>query len=56
VKDSEAPAILVNTILKLASNVQEQKSLSANISSMAMPDAAGLIAEQVFEIALKQKK
>lgn len=56
VKDSEAPAVLVNTILKLASNLDEQKSLSANISSMAMPDAAGLIAREVFEIAFKPEK
>jgi hypothetical protein len=56
VKDSEAPATLISTITALASNSTEQKSLSTNIISMAMRNSAHLIAEHVFELALKTKK
>jgi UDP-N-acetylglucosamine--N-acetylmuramyl-(pentapeptide) pyrophosphoryl-undecaprenol N-acetylglucosamine transferase len=55
VKAPEAQAELINTIKRLASSMQEQKKLSTNISIMAMPNAAKLIAEQVFEIASKPK-
>ncbi len=56
VKDSEAPTELINSILRLAADKQQQNNLSTNIKTMAMPNAAGLIARQVFEIASNQKK
>ena len=56
VKDSEAPAALISTITALASNVTEQKNLSTNIISMAMRNSVHLIADHVFELALKTKK
>ena len=56
VKDSEAPATLVTAITELASNIAEQKTLSTNISSMAIRNSARTIAEHVFELALKQNK
>jgi UDP-N-acetylglucosamine--N-acetylmuramyl-(pentapeptide) pyrophosphoryl-undecaprenol N-acetylglucosamine transferase len=56
VRDSEAPATLISTITALASNETEQKNLSTNIISMAMRNSAHLIAEHVFELALKTKK
>jgi UDP-N-acetylglucosamine--N-acetylmuramyl-(pentapeptide) pyrophosphoryl-undecaprenol N-acetylglucosamine transferase len=56
VKDSEAPATLISTITALASNATEQKNLSTNIISMAMRNSAHLIADHVFELALKTKK
>ncbi len=56
VKDAEAPKELINSILSLASDKQQKKNLSTNIRTMAMPNAAGLIAKQVFEIASNQKK
>ena len=56
VKDSDAPASLISTIVALASNHTEQKNLSTNISSLAIQNSARQIVEQVFEIALKRKK
>ncbi len=55
VKDSEAPLKLISTITALASNFAEQKNLSTNISSMAIRNSAGRIAEHVFELASKHK-
>lgn len=55
VPDSEAPLNLISTITALASDLVEQKKLSTNISSMAMRNSAGQIAEHVFELALKYK-
>lgn len=56
VKDSDAPGNLVKAITDLASNLEEQKKLSTNISSMAKQNSAGLIAKEVLELALKRKK
>jgi len=56
VKDSEAPTTLVSTITMLASDISEQKTLSSNISSMAIRNSAVQIAGHVFELALKPKK
>ena len=56
VKDSDAAASLVSTITNLATDLTAQKKLSSNISSMAMRNSASLIAEHVFELALKGKK
>jgi UDP-N-acetylglucosamine--N-acetylmuramyl-(pentapeptide) pyrophosphoryl-undecaprenol N-acetylglucosamine transferase len=54
VKDSDAPTSLISTITSLASNINEQKTLSTNISSMAIKNSAKQIAELVFELALKK--
>jgi len=56
VKDSEAAATLISAITELASNIAEQKTLSINISSMAIRNSARQIAGHVFELALKQNK
>jgi UDP-N-acetylglucosamine--N-acetylmuramyl-(pentapeptide) pyrophosphoryl-undecaprenol N-acetylglucosamine transferase len=56
ISDSESPFKLIDTVISLSTNQEEQKKLSTKISSMAMPNSARLIAEQVFEIALKTKK
>jgi len=56
VKDTDAASGLIRAITELATNLTEQKNLSANISSMAMRNSANLIAEHVFELALKRKK
>lgn len=56
VKDTDAPGILIKTVIELASKTDEQNKLSKNISLMAMRNSAGLIAAQVFEIAAKTKK
>lgn len=56
VKDSEAAASLVSIITQLATNLTEQKTLSTNISSMAIRNSARQIADHVFELALKGKK
>jgi len=56
VKDSEAQAILVSTIIALASNPDEQRQLGTNIRSMAIRDSASQIASHVVEIALRKKK
>lgn len=53
VKDSEASANLISTIISLASNHEEQKILSKNISAMALRNSASQIAEYIFELALK---
>ncbi len=56
VKDSEAHAGLISAILSLASDTPAQNTLCTNISSMAMHNSAGKIAELVFGLALKTKK
>jgi UDP-N-acetylglucosamine--N-acetylmuramyl-(pentapeptide) pyrophosphoryl-undecaprenol N-acetylglucosamine transferase len=56
VTDADASEKLIDTVIQLASNPSEQKKLNINISSMAMRNSARIIAEQVFEIALKTKK
>ncbi len=56
VSDKDAPEKLIDIILSLASNLNDQRNLSSNISAMAMRNSAGLIAEQVFElISVKNK-
>jgi UDP-N-acetylglucosamine--N-acetylmuramyl-(pentapeptide) pyrophosphoryl-undecaprenol N-acetylglucosamine transferase len=56
VKDSEAAISLINTIISLASDVNEQKTLSTNISAMAIRNSARQIAGHVFELAAKNTK
>jgi UDP-N-acetylglucosamine--N-acetylmuramyl-(pentapeptide) pyrophosphoryl-undecaprenol N-acetylglucosamine transferase len=56
ITDKEAPEKLIDSILSLSSNLEEQKKLSTNISSLAMRNSAGQIAGQVFELAAETKK
>lgn len=56
VKDSMAQIELITKIIELAHNQEEQKKLSSNITAMAMRNSAGIIAGQVFELALKNHK
>ena len=56
VKDSEAAASLISIITKLVTDPEEQKILGKNISSMAIRNSAGKIAEYVLELTLKGKK
>jgi UDP-N-acetylglucosamine--N-acetylmuramyl-(pentapeptide) pyrophosphoryl-undecaprenol N-acetylglucosamine transferase len=56
IKDSEAAEKLIQSIIELASNQTEQETLSKNISSMAMKNSAGQIAEQVFKLAQSKHK
>lgn len=56
IKDPEAAEKLIQAIIELASNQTEQETLSKNISSMAMKNSAGQIAEQVFKLAQSKHK
>jgi len=56
IKDSEAQSSLIHTLIELAKNAIKQESLSTSIQSMAMHNSAGLIAEQVFELAVANTK
>ncbi len=53
IKDTEAVRILVDEAIKLISNEQEKKSLSANISKMADRDADARIADEILKLAGK---
>ncbi len=55
VKDSEAKIKLIATIISLAWDAGQRKTLSTNITAMAMHNSAGLIAEQIFELALRTR-
>ena len=55
VKDCDAAVSLVSIITQLTTNLTEQKTLSTNISSMAIRNSARKIAEHVFELAIKGK-
>jgi len=56
IKDSEAQSSLIHTLIELATDANKQESLSAAIKLMAMHNSAGLIAEQVFELAVANTK
>jgi len=56
IKDSEAQSSLIHTLIELATDANKQESLSAAIKLMAMHNSAGLIAEQVFELAAANTK
>ncbi len=56
VTDSDAPASLITIITTLASDLNAQKQLITNISSLAIKNSARQIAELVFELATKEKK
>jgi hypothetical protein len=50
VDDVSAPKDLVIMAVDLLANKERQSELSANISKMALPNAARVIAEKVLEL------
>lgn len=55
VRDADAREMLIDTILKLINNPDKLKSMSENISKMAMRDSDELIADEVIKIIQKHK-
>lgn len=53
IKDTEAVRLLVDEAIKLISNEEEKKSLSANILKMADRDADARIADEIIKLAGK---
>ena len=53
VKDTDARERLIPVILELANNEQELKDLAANISKLAISDAADRIAQEIFKLIRK---
>lgn len=50
VKDADAPTQLVNTALELVGNNEKRKSLTENISSLAIRNSANVIAKEVLKL------
>ncbi len=55
IKDSEAPSSLVETAIKTVSDDKALELLSYNIKSMALPDSADMIAQEVIRLAFEKK-
>lgn len=55
VKDSEAKEKLVNEIISLMNDTQKQNKLSGNISRMAFPNSAEVIAKEVIKLVQSRK-
>ena len=51
VKDSEAPATLLELAVKTVADEQKLKSLSENVLKLALPDSAEIIAKEVIKLA-----
>lgn len=51
IKDNEAQSTLVKTAISLISNMAQQVSLTNNISKMAYPNSANVIANEVLKLA-----
>lgn len=51
VKDCEAEATLMNIALATVNNDQQLKELSENITQLALPDSARIIAQEVIKLA-----
>lgn len=51
VKDSEAEATLMDIALATVNNDQQLKELSENITQLALPDSARIIAQEVIKLA-----
>ena len=51
VKDSEAPATLLELAIKTVNNETKLKSLSENVLKLALPDSAEIIAKEVIKLA-----
>jgi len=50
VKDSETEPLLVDTAIKLISDLEKRKQLSQNISQLALRDSAARIVEEIYGI------
>ena len=51
VKDSEAPATLLELAIKTVNDEEKLKSLSENVLKLALPDSADIIAKEVIKLA-----
>ena len=51
VKDSEAPATLLELAVKTVNDEKKLKSLSENVLKLALPDSADIIAKEVIKLA-----
>jgi UDP-N-acetylglucosamine--N-acetylmuramyl-(pentapeptide) pyrophosphoryl-undecaprenol N-acetylglucosamine transferase len=51
VKDSEAPATLLELAIKTVNDEDKLKSLSENVLKLALPDSADIIAKEVIKLA-----
>jgi UDP-N-acetylglucosamine--N-acetylmuramyl-(pentapeptide) pyrophosphoryl-undecaprenol N-acetylglucosamine transferase len=51
VKDSEAPATLLQLAVDTVSNDEKLKSLGENVLKLALPDSAEIIAREVIKLA-----
>jgi UDP-N-acetylglucosamine--N-acetylmuramyl-(pentapeptide) pyrophosphoryl-undecaprenol N-acetylglucosamine transferase len=51
VKDSEAPAMLLDLAIKTVANEDKLQSLSENVLKLALPDSADIIAKEVIKLA-----
>ncbi len=51
VKDSEAPATLLELAVKTVTDEQKLQSLSENVLKLALPDSADIIAQEVIKLA-----
>lgn len=56
VKDSEAPATLLDTALQTVSDDTLLQRLSANIAKLAFTDSAQVIAKEVYRLAVEYKE
>ncbi len=55
VRDQDCQAELVPLVLSLAKNNKRLAQLKKNISDMAIPDSAGIIAREILKLAKKEK-
>ena len=51
VKDSEAPATLLDLAVRTVNDDAKLKSLSENVLKLALPDSANIIANEVIKLA-----
>ncbi len=50
VKDADAPAMLMKRVLDLVNNTGERNKIAGNLKSLAIPDSAKRIAEEIFKM------
>lgn len=51
VRDADAESLLVDEAIRLAADTKKTESLSKSIRQLALPDAAGLIVNEIYKIA-----
>lgn len=56
IKDSEAPELLIDTVLRTVKDTETLKRLSKNITKLAFKDSANVIANEVCKLAIKYKE